>query len=102
MIVRVAACDEGVEAFQPMNQTHTDKLVERPVDLQRRPQPVVAQHVENAVGAQRPVRRRQRLEDQRLIAGQAAGRGRLVVMMSTQGRLPLANGSRSSRRYAIR
>ena len=46
----MGAGDEGVDAFQPVHQAELHQLVERPVDLQRCPEPLVAQKVEYAVG----------------------------------------------------
>ncbi len=45
---------EGIQAFQPMHQAKFQQLFQRPVDLQRRPKPMISQLVENGIGAQRP------------------------------------------------
>ena len=74
VVVRFRAGDEGVEAFQPMHEAALYQRVERTVDLQRRAEAVVAQLVEQRVGAERPDRRLQPLKHTQLILGQALAR----------------------------
>jgi hypothetical protein len=56
----MAAGDKGIEAFETMHKPELHQLVERAVDLERRAKAVIAQLVENGVGAQGPVGIRQR------------------------------------------
>jgi hypothetical protein len=65
--VRLGAGDEGVEAFQPVHEAALDQRVERPVDLQRRAESILAQLVEQRVGAERAARGLQPFEDAELV-----------------------------------
>src|SRR4029079_2942533 len=73
MTMRIGAAYERIERFEPMRQAALGELVERAVDLQRRPQSVVAQLVEDVIGRQRRRRMRQGAEDQFLVASQVIG-----------------------------
>ena len=77
--IGIGAADEGVERFQPVRQSLLDQLFERPIDLQRRPQPVIAQPVENVIGRERRIRAVERPQHQILVARSGAS-GRVVVM----------------------
>ena len=70
VVVRLGAGDEGVEAFQPVHEAALDQRVERPVDLQRRAEPLLAQLVEQRVGAERAGRSLKPLENADLVPGQ--------------------------------
>ena len=65
--VRMLAGDKGVEAFQPVDETQFQQLVEGAVDLQRRADAVVAQAIQDGIGAQRAIRIGQRPVDQPLV-----------------------------------
>ncbi|RAK25941.1 hypothetical protein C7374_11716 [Falsochrobactrum ovis] len=46
VLLRMGAGDEGVEAFQPVDQAHVDQLFQRTIDLKWRAKTVLAQLVE--------------------------------------------------------
>ncbi|MCY1554185.1 hypothetical protein D9M68_907390 [compost metagenome] len=71
MLVRTG--HKRIERLQPMRQPALHQFVQRPIHLQRRPQPIRPQPVENVIGAQRPYRMVERPQHQPLIAGQVAG-----------------------------
>lgn len=70
VLVRVGAGDEGVDAFQPVHDAEFEQLFERAIDLQRRAKTVIAQLVEDRVGAERAFGVGKRVEDQGLVLGQ--------------------------------
>ena len=70
VVVRFGAGDEGVEAFQPVHEAGLHQRVERPVDLQRRAKAVLAQLVEQRVGAERPARRLEPFQHAQLVPGE--------------------------------
>ena len=70
VVVRLGAGDEGVEALQPVDEAALDQRVERPVDLQRRAESLLAQLVEQRVGAERAGRSLQPFENADLVPGQ--------------------------------
>ena len=53
VVVRLGAGDEGIEAFQPVHEAGLHQRVERAIDLQRRAKAMLAQLVEQRVGAER-------------------------------------------------
>jgi hypothetical protein len=67
VVLGVGAGDEGVHAFQPMDDAEPAKLVERAIDLQRRAKAVVAQEIEDLIGAERGARAGQGREDEPLV-----------------------------------
>jgi hypothetical protein len=50
-IVAMRACYKGIQAFQPVHPAGRLKLVQRAIDLQRRTEPLIAQLVEQRIGA---------------------------------------------------
>src|SRR5690606_16228859 len=70
VLVRVGAGDEGVEAFQPVDQAHVDQLFQRTIDLKWRAKTVLAQLVEQRIRAGGPLHPRKRVQHQRLVLRQ--------------------------------
>ncbi len=79
MALRMRAGNEGIEAFEAMDQPVVEQLFKRTIDLQWRAETVVAQLIEDRVGAERAFRLGQHVENQCLIAGQVL-RGVMMVM----------------------
>ena len=71
-IVNMGAGDESIDAFQPVNRTCFHQLVECAIYLQGRPEPMVAQFVENGIGPQRRFRRGEGCQNHSLIFRQSA------------------------------
>jgi hypothetical protein len=51
---RMAAGDKGIEAFKPVDETELHQFVECAIHLERRAKAIIAQLVENGIGAKRP------------------------------------------------
>ncbi len=54
ILAGMGAGNEGVDAFEPMHDAIFEQLFQRPVDLQRRTKTLVAQLVEDRIGAEGP------------------------------------------------
>ena len=72
--VIVIAGNEGIQAFQPMGQAEFQQSVQRTIDLNWRAQPIIAQLIQNGIGAERLIRCIQDAIDQCLIFRQRTGR----------------------------
>src|SRR5690606_3678722 len=79
MTLRMRAGNEGIEAFEAMDQPVIEQLFQCAIDLQRRAETVVTQLVEDRIGAEWAFCLGQNVENQCLIAGQVL-RGVMVVM----------------------
>jgi hypothetical protein len=67
IVIHMRAGNKGIDAFEPVNDTAFHQLIERPVDLQGRPEPVIPQAVKDRIGAQRSIRLCQGFKNQCLI-----------------------------------
>jgi hypothetical protein len=69
-VLGMTADDKGIEAFEPVNATRLNQLVQRTIDLQGCFESLVAQPVEDAIGTQRLVRGLQHRENEALVSCQ--------------------------------
>ena len=67
----VLAGNKGIQAFNPVNRTGFNKFRQGPVDLQRRPQPLLPERVKNVIGASRLSGGIEIIEDEVLVSGSA-------------------------------
>jgi hypothetical protein len=69
LVVIATAGSPGIQAFKAMNKTLFNKLVQCPVDLQRRLEAMIAQSIQKRIGSQWLPGAGQRFKDKRLIPG---------------------------------
>src|SRR6185312_2517537 len=78
LVARMPAGDEGIERLEPVRLSIGDETVERAIDRLRRQARLVAQLLDELVGADRPPDAAQRLDDHLVLLGSGSAFGALA------------------------